>query len=394
MDTNVIEQIVKWRMGSAYDTPILDWRDDRLNFDNAGLLDRDLVGAIKVDQAGLILSTPPGRSSYNPHIRRRIVATSEDFFNAWKGQQKSLHVVVAMQDARLFPCVEYIGPPTDAKCVQFSYARTVDPKWRRQTELILWPLDYLFRSWKLPMFTPAPWDTRRGKILWRGQTSGLSYVLGEEAHPILMGIRSIRRWLKDFLTIEAVESEEVFHALYASYQRLVAVGICRNMADADVRFIPMYDGDRSAIDIAEKYLGHGLFAERISEANFLAKQQEYKYVLSLPGSDVPSSLRTDLLSGCVTLMPRPFWENVWFFGLKPYVHYIPLRADLADIEERLQWCRDNDGHCKEIAEEARAFALKYFEPSLEFKIQSRMVERVANQMCIGTETSLSQRVPQ
>lgn len=384
MNADTIEEIVKWRMGSAYDSPILDWRDNRLNFDSVQYLERDLVGAISIDQNGLVLTTPPRRTTYDPHIRRRIVASSEDFHNAWKGQQKPLHVIIAMQDARLFPCVEYYGPPTDAKCVQFSYARTVSPEWRRQTEHILWPLDYLFRSWRLPTFTPLPWDHRSGKILWRGQTSGLSYDLGEEAKPILMGIRLIRRWLKDFLTIEAAENEETFRTLYASYQRLLAVSICRKMKDADVRFIPMYDGDRTAIEVAEKYLGSGLWAERISEPQFLAKQQEYKYVLSLPGSDVPSSLRTDLLSGCVTLMPRPFWENVWFFGLKPYVHYIPLRADFADLEERLQWCRDNDSQCKEIAASARAFALERFEPSLEFKVQGRMIERVVNQLCIET----------
>jgi len=371
-------------MGSAYDSPILDWRDTRLNFDSVQYLDRDLVGAISIDKAGLVLTTPPGRSGYNPHSRRRIVASSEDFYNAWKEQQKPLHVIVAMQDARLFPCVEYYGPPTDAKCVQFSYARTVSSEWRRQAEHILWPLDYLFRTWRLPTFVPAPWDHRKSKILWRGQTSGLSYNLGEEAKPILMGVRLIRRWLKDFLTLEAAENEEIFRSLYKSYQRLLAVSICQDIEDADVRFIPMYDGDRTAINVAEKYLGPGLWSERISEPQFLAKQQEYKYVLSLPGSDVPSSLRTDLLSGCLTLMPTPFWENVWFFGLKPYVHYIPLRADFADLEERLQWCRDNDSQCREIAESARRFALERFEPSIEFNVQRRMIERVVNQLCIAS----------
>lgn len=376
----MIEEIVKWRMGSAYDAPILDWRDDRLNFDNPSALDRDFSGAVKVDETGMMLCTPPGRQGFAPHGRRRVVASSEDFANAWKGKDKALHVYIAMQDARLFPSVEYIGPPTDAKCVQFSYARTAPPYWRSQTEVILWPLDYLFRWWKLPTFEPVPWDQRSSKILWRGQTAGMSYMLGENAKPILTGIRQTRRWLKDFLTIEAADDEEVFHTWSASYQRLLAVSICRSIPDADVKLIPMYDGDRTPIAVVEKYLGQGLSSERIDEADYLAKRQECKFILSIPGNDVPSSLRTDLLTGCVTLMPNPFWECVWSFRLQPYVHYVPLRADLADIQERLQWCRDNDAQCREIASEARAFALKYFEPSLEFKIQSRMVERVANQL--------------
>lgn len=383
MNSTTIEEIVKWRMGAAYDAPILDWHNSHLNFDSPILLDRDLVGAVTVDHNGVRLGTPPGRSNYNPHSRRRIVATSEDLGNAWKGQTKSLHVIVAMQDARLFPCMEYIGPPTDAKCVQFSYARTASPDWRTRVEITLWPLDYLFRNWQLPKSAPIPWDQRYAKLLWRGQTSGMSYVLGEEARPVLTGVRQARRWLKDFLTIEVVENEQLFEELHASYQRLLAVKLCRRIDGADVRFIPMYDGDMSAIQMAERHLGSGLSAERIPEPKFLAMQQQYKYVLSLPGSDVPSSVRTDLLSGCVTLMPKPFWENVWFFGLIPMVHYIPLRADLSDLEERLEWCRDNDAQCREIAEAARAFALERFEPSLEFKVQARMVERVVNQLSSG-----------
>lgn len=380
MNSDKIEEIVKWRMGTAYDVPIIDWRDTRLNFDTAAFLDRDLVGAVRVDHAGVVLSTPPGRDGYNPSNRRRIVSTSEDLGNAWRGQSKPLHVIIAMQDARLFPCMEYIGESTDARCVQLSYARTVDPVWRKSTEMALWPWDYVFRNWKLPTSTPAPWEVRKAKLFWRGQTSGMSYILAEEARPILTGIRQARRWLKDFLAIEVVQNEQLFESLHTSYQRLLAVKLCKDIEGADVRFIPMYDGDISAVEVAERFLGGKLLAERLPETGFLAAQQEYKYILSLPGSDVASSLRTDLLSGCVTLMPRPFWENIWFFGLEPFVHYIPLRADFADLEERLQWCQDNDAQCREIAAAARSFACEHFEPSLEFKVQSRMIERMVNQL--------------
>lgn len=383
MKPETIEEIVKWRMGSAYDSPIIDWHDPHLNFDTPSMLDRDLVGAVTVSDAGVVLTPPPGREGYNPHSRRRIVSTSEDLGNAWKGQRKPLHAIIAMQDARLFPCMEYIGDIKDARCMQFSYARAADPNWRKNTELALWPWDYVFRTWQLPTSAPVPWEQRKAKLFWRGQTSGMSYVLAEDARPILTGIRQARRWLKDFLTVEVAQNAELFESLHASYQRLLAVKLCRNIEGADVRFIPMYDGDTTAVESAEKFLGGGLLAERVPEKAFLAMQQDCKYILSLPGSDVASSLRTDLLSGCVTLMPRPFWENIWFFGLEPFVHYIPLRADFADLEERLQWCRDNDAQCKEIAAAAHEFGRVHFEPSLEFKVQSRMIGRVVNQLTMN-----------
>lgn len=379
MTSSAIETIVKWRMGAAYDAPILNWRDRRLNFDHDAALSFDNAGAIRIDERGLFLCTAPGRQNYNPLKRTRLVEIAEDLFKARTGASEPLGAFAAMQDARLFPSVEYVGPPVDAVCAQLSYARTVEPFWRSRTEVILWPLAFSYRHWKLPDRVPAPWDQRRPHLFWRGQTTGMSYLLEEEARPVLTGIRSHRNWLMTFLTAEAAENEEMFDLWAPSYQRLQAVSLCRSIPGTDVRFVPMYNEDRSQIEIVARYLGRDVLSERLDKEAHWAAQQASKYVLTLPGNDVPTSLRTDLLSGCVILMPRPFWENDWFFGLTPGVHYIPLRADLADLAERLAWCRDNDSACREVAAAARAFALERFEPSIEFEVQRRIAERLARQ---------------
>ena len=377
LNRSIVEEIVRWRMGSAYDAPILDWRDSRLNFDNPIALDNALAGAIKVEDSGPFVCPPPGRGSYGPARHPRLVEAAEDIYRAWNKQGGTLSAFLAMNDARLFPSVEYIGLPTEAKCMQLSYARTVSPHWRSSTEIALWPLPVQYRGWKLPSFTPVKWDERKPELLWRGQASGLSYTLADEARPIFMGIRQMRRWLEGWLREEAASDESSFENWACSYQRLIAVMTCQNIPGADARLIPLWNGDKRAIEVAEKYLGEGIATERIDVLSYLTLQQKYNYALSLPGNDVPSSLRHDLLSGCLVLMPRPFWESSWFFGLKPDIHYIPLRADLADLEERLQWCRDNDGHCKEVAQSARVFAMEHFDPALEQEVQSRFAERLA-----------------
>lgn len=364
-------------MGAAYETPVFDWRDRRLNFEAPAVLDADYAGGISIMESELGVLPPPSRGGYEPAKNKRLTDAAEDIRRARGARNEPLHVFLAMQDARLFPSLEYLGPPIQACCSQLSYARAILPRWRASAEVILWPLTESFRWWKLPSLSPAPWGPRKPQILWRGQTTGMSYSLSEEAQPLLPGIRKYRRWLNGWLKFEAAENQECFHAWAGSYQRLVAVTRCRNIEDTDVRFVPMWDGDRQSVSVAEKYLGKDVASERIDLDAYLSKRQDYKYVLSLPGNDVPSSLRHDLLSGCLVLMPKPFWESVWFFGLKPNVHYIELRADLADLEERLQWCRDNDAACREIAEAGRAFALEYFEPALEFEVQSRVAERLA-----------------
>lgn len=379
MSSDSVEEIVRWRMGRAYDRPILDWRDSRLNYDNAATLDADYSGGVVVDAAGPRILAPRHREPYSPEKHRRVVVAGEDLYAAHAGSKDLLSAYVAMQDARLFPSLECIDPPADHSWIQLSYSRTVSPAWRSGTEVVLWPLPHEFKWSKLPSASPIPWDHREPKVLWRGQPTGMSYHLGAEAYPVLTGIRKIRRWLNGWLRDEVVGNEEHFHAWYQTYQRLVAVGRCRGLPDADVRIVPLFDGDRRSFEAIERFLGKETVSERIDPKIFLPQQQRYKYLLSLPGNDNPSSLRQDLLSGSLVLMPRPFWENIWFYGLVPDVHYLSLRADFADLEERLQWCRDNDSLCREIAEAGRAHAMKYFDPALERDVQSRLTARLARQ---------------
>ena len=47
---------------------------------------------------------------------------------------------------------------------------------------------------------------------------------------------------------------------------------------------------------------------------------------------------------------------MWYFPiLKPYEDHVPVKEDLSDLEEKIQWCRDNDEKCKKIGQNAMAF---------------------------------------
>lgn len=40
---------------------------------------------------------------------------------------------------------------------------------------------------------------------------------------------------------------------------------------------------------------------------------------------------------------------------QPWVDHVPVSADYSDLQERVQWCRDNDGKCQEIVRNAKRF---------------------------------------
>jgi hypothetical protein len=51
---------------------------------------------------------------------------------------------------------------------------------------------------------------------------------------------------------------------------------------------------------------------------------------------------------------------MWYFPLlQPYVDHIPVKADLSDLAEKIQWCREHDAECKAIGENAKKFYDKY-----------------------------------
>jgi len=49
----------------------------------------------------------------------------------------------------------------------------------------------------------------------------------------------------------------------------------------------------------------------------------------------------------------------WFYAaVKPYVHYIPVKNDMSDLVEKIQWAQEHDRDVQAIVQNAQAFASK------------------------------------
>ena len=53
-------------------------------------------------------------------------------------------------------------------------------------------------------------------------------------------------------------------------------------------------------------------------------------------------------------MVESAWEQWYEHKLEPYRHFVPVKRDLSDLAEKVQWCRGHDAECREIAAEAAA----------------------------------------
>lgn len=94
-----------------------------------------------------------------------------------------------------------------------------------------------------------------------------------------------------------------------------------------------------------------------------AQQIAYRWIV-----DVDGQVRTwgawawKMASGSTVLSPESPWESFFTREFEPWVHFVPVANDFADLAERLAWCRDHDDECRRISEAARDRAAEVYEP--------------------------------
>ena len=104
--------------------------------------------------------------------------------------------------------------------------------------------------------------------------------------------------------------------------------------------------------VGVKRMSDSLYGNKLSMKAML----RYKYQISIEGNDVASNLKWLLFSNSLVFMPKPTF-NSWAMEelLKPFVHYIPIQADMSDVEVMVQWAEDHPRKAKEIAERSTLF---------------------------------------
>ncbi|MCJ8332002.1 MAG: hypothetical protein HRT89_01990 [Lentisphaeria bacterium] len=105
-------------------------------------------------------------------------------------------------------------------------------------------------------------------------------------------------------------------------------------------------------------------------------QFKYKYLVSLEGNDVASGLKWQLLSNSVVIMAPPT-KISWAMEdtLIPYEHYVPLNPSLDNLEEILQWCKENDDACQKIAKQATQYMQQFNDKKNEKLITDSIIKR-------------------
>jgi len=108
----------------------------------------------------------------------------------------------------------------------------------------------------------------------------------------------------------------------------------------------------------------------------ISQQRQYKYIISVEGNDKDSGLQWKLKSNSVVFMPRPKISS-WLMEttLIPNYHYIELRDDFEDLEEKINWCDNNYKKCIEIMTNAHNYMSQFEDLQREREIEKKVIEK-------------------
>ena len=103
---------------------------------------------------------------------------------------------------------------------------------------------------------------------------------------------------------------------------------------------------------------------------------DYKFILSLEGNDVATNLKWIMSSNSVAVMPLPKYET-WFMEGKliPDFHYIQIKDDYSDLEEKLNYYIDHPHEAEKIIDNAHQYIQQFKNRKLEDLIALRVLEK-------------------
>lgn len=92
---------------------------------------------------------------------------------------------------------------------------------------------------------------------------------------------------------------------------------------------------------------------------------QFKYLIDVDGNSCSYSRMAWILYSNSVLMKHQSDLMQWYYPqLKPYVHYLPVKADFSDLETQFLWAEANQKQAKAIAENGRRFAKKVFSKAM------------------------------
>ena len=192
--------------------------------------------------------------------------------------------------------------------------------------------------------TLPPWSERAETVFWRGSGSHNGWTTSGAPVKSLQDIQRVQMALR-----------------------------LRDNSRADVGLVGAWNEQPEAETL------QFLSQERILRTHTpMRDHAQYRYQIDIDGvANAWATLERFLCGSCVLKVQSLF--EMWYYpSIHPWVHYVPVQADLSDLEERLHWCFEHSEEARAIAEAGRAFALSLtYEAAVDHSVRALSACRIA-----------------
>ncbi|KAJ3069603.1 capsule-associated protein CAP1, partial [Podochytrium sp. JEL0797] len=202
---------------------------------------------------------------------------------------------------------------------------------------IIMPLEYHLEVTAVPVYDPYSWAEKKNVLFWRGTTTGGSFKNGApwEKYPRMKMMDWERQFSKKYghkykgVTFDAGKGEEP-----PNKELSVDIGLSAVVQTDEV----------TTEIIRNRY--------PLKKKVTFEQTKQFKYLIVVDGNTWPSRLQAYLQTNSVVLYAGIF-TDFYNWKLQPWIHFVPIRLDFSDLDEKLKWLMDNDDAARQISENAQ-----------------------------------------
>ena len=185
-------------------------------------------------------------------------------------------------------------------------------------------------------------------------------IAGENANSVLLKLNHLRhfKWSSDPLKFRNKAPAAVWRGAAHNSQRVSLVRTFYNHPQFDIGHTSGQLDDLPP----KSWLTH-------------AEQKRYKFFISLEGNDVATNLKWGMASNMLVMSPRLQFET-WFMEglLKPGIHFVLLKDDLSDLEDKVDYFTAHPDAAEKIIGNAHKWISMFTDPRKERIIAMRVLE--------------------
>jgi hypothetical protein len=167
------------------------------------------------------------------------------------------------------------------------------------------------------------WSRRSDRLRWRGWTNGSGR--------------------KDYSSPQAQWDQSIM-------PRIRMALILKDAEAADAAFTGSFNAE-----LAARLRRDGLLKAEIPQNDWIND----KFALDIDGTtNTWSNFLVRLHLGCCVIkVDSQEGYRQWYYDrIRPWEHFVPVRSDMSDLVEKIDWARSHDAEARAIAENGRAFA--------------------------------------